>query len=510
MSGFANQKGTSKTGVDHDKEAGKRRDVAVTLRQKKKEELLREKRRKEKEEPESDQHDMEESHEAQKQKLPSLAKDLYAGTPAEQYFATLTIRKLLSAEHNPPIDNVINENCVPKLVEFLKLDEHQNLQFEASWALTNIASGTSEHTLVVIHSGAVPEFIRLLGSSSEDVREQSVWALGNIAGDSAKCRDLVLSHQILQALLKIIHSDPKITTLRNATWCLSNLFRGKPIPAFEMIEPALNTLAQLVHHTDDEVVADACWAVSYASDGPNERIEAVLNLNLVSRLVALLGMHQFTILCPALRTIGNIVTGNDQQTQKMLDAGILPSLCSLMNHSKRNVKKECCWAISNITAGTKPQIQAVIDAGLCPLIVKALDAAEFEVKKEAMWAISNLTNGGTKEQIYQVVSAGCIPPMKAFLEIQDARLLAVVLEGLENILASGVDMVKEHGGTNEYVQALKLCGGLDAIEVLQASQNDDVYQKAVSIIKNYFEEDMEKEPVSENPFTHQPTQQFSF
>ena len=130
----------------------------------------------------------------------------------------------------------------------------------------------------MIDDGAVPIFVSLLGSASDDVREQAVWALGNIAGDSPEYRDLVLSEGALQPLLKLLEPSAKQSMLRNATWTLSNLCRGKPQPAWHVVSPALPVVAKLLSSsTDDEVLADGCWALSYLADGSNEKIQAVLD-----------------------------------------------------------------------------------------------------------------------------------------------------------------------------------------------------------------------------------------
>src|SRR5579859_8058453 len=115
--------------------------------------------------------------------------------------------------------------------------------------------------------------------------------------------------------------------VRNGTWTLSNFCRGKnPPPDWRQIQPALPILAKLLYSVDEEILIDACWAISYLSDGPNEKIQAVIESGVPRRLVELLMHPSSSVQTPALRSVGNIVTGDDVQTQIMINCGALPAL----------------------------------------------------------------------------------------------------------------------------------------------------------------------------------------
>lgn len=504
------QKG-AKTGINSKGGAKARQQLGVSLRNKNREDMLNRRRRGEEEDaehadpneslansaaPHVAEPDNPWSYNAKSvpehvplRLLPQFASMAVDADPQVMFHGVLMIRKLLSVNEAPPIQEVVDSGIVPTLISYLPRDDWVDLQFEAAWAVSNVASGTQAHTHLVITNNAVPEFVRLLESPNEEVREQATWAIGNIAGDSSECRNYILSLGAMEKLIRAVNTPvSKITVLRNAVWALSNVCRSKPPPPLEEVQPALPVLAQLLNHSDKEVVTDACWAVSYISDGPIDRIQRVLQSNVLERVIAMLTAPSVSMQTPALRTIGNVVTGNDVQTQTVIDQGALPAFHFLLNHPRRAIKKEACWCLSNITAGSVEQIQAMIAADLYPVIIQTLDAQEYEVKKEAVWCIANTTSGGTREQLRYLVDIGVLNPLCRILTLYDVKIVTVALEAIENFLQLGMDDMREKGlARNPYTDILLSNGGFELIEQLQEHQSPELYNQSVAVLETYFE-----------------------
>merc|ERR1719428_1652455 len=392
------------------------------------------------------------------------------------------IRKQLSRAKSPPIQEAINAGICNLAVQYLGSD-NAKLTFEASWVLTNIASGESHQTQAVVDAGAVPAFLEILRTGDIETKEQVVWAMANIAGDSAKLRDLCLQAGTMDAFLAcLVQYENRPEMMKNATWGISNLCRGKPRPAIEYMAKAVQYLFRLLQVNEPEVLTDSLWALSYIADGDEQQINLLLESGVIATVVQAMGTESDDYRTPAIRVVGNIATGSHQQTQVILACGALNHLPQFLHAKKSNLVKEACWLLSNVTAGTPDQIQAVIDAGLLSRIIEICNGGGSHlIRKEAFWTIANLAVGGRPDQIQAAVDLGLIGALVEGLTFQgDAQLICAIIDGLAVVLKVGADIAD---GENRYFALMAEIDGSGKLEALQEDENEEVYNRAVHLLQ---------------------------
>eukprot|EP00923_Selenidium_pygospionis_P029844 GHVN01053087.1.p1 GENE.GHVN01053087.1~~GHVN01053087.1.p1 ORF type:complete len:376 (+),score=58.73 GHVN01053087.1:96-1223(+) len=286
-----------------------------------------------------------------------MAEWAVSADPQKRLEGIRNFRMLLSVAGEIPIQDVIETGVVPCFIMALDCEDLQ-LKFEAAWAITNIASGTSKQTEMIVEAGAIPKLVSLLACERDDIREQGMWGLGNVAGDRPQFRDLILKIPgCLSLFVQACRSSTRASTIRTGVWSLSNLCRGKPRPEFKLVEPVVDYLCEIVYKCEDaDTLSDASWAFDGLSE-TSEGIAAIIASGVVPRLIHLLTHSQVLVSRPALRVVGQIATGTMEQTQVVIDFGCVSVLLKLLTDERKSVRKDACWTLSNIAAGPPIQLQ---------------------------------------------------------------------------------------------------------------------------------------------------------
>mmetsp|Transcript_2400 Transcript_2400/g.10185 ORF Transcript_2400/g.10185 Transcript_2400/m.10185 type:complete len:502 (+) Transcript_2400:5264-6769(+) len=426
---------------------------------------------------------------AQLSKLDSYVRSMFTNNQQQRFENAVRIGLLLDTDADPPIDQIVRAGVVPLMAQFLDNTSSPKLQYQAALVLGNICCGTLTHVQAVAESGAIPKLVNLVSSEHEPIREQAISALANISAEGPSFRDLVLDHKAMEGLLLAMYNHPSRTTLRISSWALSNFCRGSPPPRSFLVRKAVPTIAALLVNDDEDVVAEACYALSRLSDIGSDLVEEILENNVARKLVDYMLSENQIVQRWSIRTVGSIAGGNDDHAQVVIDNGALPNILELLNIPRKSVRKDACWVLSNITAGCTEQIQAVLDEGIIPALVYMMGISDFDVKKEITWVLSNAACEGTRSQVGYLVDCGVIPALCDMLEAPDAVVVEVTIDAVTEILKVGQRMMMND--VNSYALLLEGSGGLEKLVRLEQHERDTISDKASSIVETFFSSEIE-------------------
>ncbi|XP_078435023.1 importin subunit alpha-9 isoform X2 [Wolffia australiana] len=406
------------------------------------------------------------------------------------------LRRLLSKSEFPPIEAAVEAGAVDVLVPCLSFGSPDEQLLEAAWCLTNIAAGGPEQTRSLLP--ALPLLIAHLGEKSlVPVAEQCAWALGNVCGEGDDLRDILFSQGALLPLARMLMSD-KGSTARTAAWALSNFIKGpshKVATELVRVDGVVDAISRHLKTVDDDLATEVAWVIVYLTALSPVATSLLAKTNVVHLLVKKLQESEsLQLLIPVLRSLGNLVAGENYTTNSVLVPGrditvqFLSALVKCLRTEHRVLKKEAAWVLSNTAAGSMAHKQLIFSSEAAPLLIHLLLNSPFDLKKEAAYMLGNLCvapeglqGSIIRPHLAALVDHGCVPGFISLVrspDIEAARLglqfLEMVMRGLPNM--EGPKIVEREDG-------------IDAMERFQFHENDELRLMANALVDKYFGED---------------------
>lgn len=373
------------------------------------------------------------------------------------------------------------EICVYEVVGLISCKD-QTIELQSSITLACIS--TSSYSSCLIRW--VPSFISLLLNSDTKIQENIYWLLGNISLDSENTRNKILIEEFLQVSSALIQANPTPTVAKKICWCISHCCKGKFNNNFQYTLPFLS---YALEQNIIEIFPDVLWALSNITEYIKSPLASTQILPIVVKLTKI---DFIKIQHPALRIIGNMLNGSDDDTDFMVGLGAVRCLILALESKNKKIRQEAMWAFSNLSTGK--HVQDIVERGLFKRIIDLAITDCIDIQKEAVWTLFYAIFSSNNTSLSILIDEGILSAICCLLNIVDIRSKLILLKGLSKVLQRG-----EEFSPNPYVCILESNGGKETIEMLANGHNNKITIKSFKILQEYFEgisENMELLPTS--------------
>ena len=400
------------------------------------------------------------------------------------------IRRELSKESNPPIEKVINSNIIPVLMQ-MSYQRNEKFAFEVCWILCNIASGTSKQVEYLFNLNSLEFFLKIFDSNPNnlELRDQIVWAVGNVSGDCNQFRDLINKSGLFDRILQygyMIVAEGKSKHVANCMWAVSNFARGKPPPREEILAHLDDFFVLNLPRVADknDVLQDMLWGMVYTTESIkrfDKYTESVLKI-----IFDLIQTDNNKLELPLLRIIGNFVSNCNNSWCRIRKFNCIQILMNYLNHSKATLRKEVIWVFSNLVSETSEVVSEMINLQIYPKFLAMITSDTEPIRNEIIWTISNSYMSSQESQAKALNQMNWIDVYMNSLEnFKDNKVKMVILEGMYEALSKDKDSLKNElkerleGYLERFNENLQMKKKIEKIlelfEDLDDEQNEDVH-----------------------------------
>ena len=419
---------------------------------------------------------------------------------ANKYIGLVCLRKLLCKEKSDTYI-IFNNNLLPGIIAFLDGGYSAEFIYEALWCLINISCGNENESEKIKDSGAIDKIIPFLYHNLDEIKELAIWCLENLSHDSLEVRKILAKKNILKILITLISTTDNEKIISHCVSVIKYLIRisskknKQDIDYKNLINIISKLIMNIQYNSSNElfqnIFFDCCYILSYISEHFKKSRNILLENGIIQYIIELMKNpiieSQERLFHALLKIIGNIISGNANQTTQILTDDIFNILKKNIMSNNKIIKNDICWIISNITADTQKNMMKLIDKGFFPLLIELFKKSDKEIRKEIIFALANLSLLDDKAYLENLINNGLLKIICDGIKGENLTEIFICLEALENLLSFGEKYtVNGHNLIRDEIEKMGIC---DFLEQLQHHRNESIYEKAYVLIQKYFQYD---------------------
>lgn len=229
----------------------------------------------------------------------------------------------------------------------------------------------------------------------------------------------------------------------------------------------------------------------YSTSSTNEKIQLVIDAGLLPSVCNYCGSQSNKENYVAVKILGNVLSGNENQAQMAIDIGSMDKLAHSISSNDALIRREGYWALSNLVAGTVTQLHVFLNNNIKNLAFNGIKDLDLQVKYEASVMVANICLRADHTIAYDMVKLGLLVFLKENLTKLTQEKILINLLRISDGLLKAQKSFNEAG--NDMVNLFDSSGCLDQLLSLENHSSSKILSKVHEILQKHFKIEDDKE-----------------